>query len=280
MKMVCVPEDFYRGFWLTEPCGNNAFSFKERSCRKIFVPPLIQGTVKDVALGEEIAFCEIVDGKEVAAKGLRSFVHIERPGQDIFIFDNHNHAFFFWSWAVLAGKVPPGLALVHVDQHKDMREPGNQIPLEAGGWKPKDGPAAKLLDARSWRSVDGPTALGPDSSSFQPLAFSDHMLRSIFNYTNFELNVGNFIPPALRLGLVSQVIHVDSAASFKGPFPEQLILDIDLDIFAPLMSYIPDALKVARLIELIPRSPIVTIASSPFFIDQSRAISALRDIVT
>ena len=52
--------DKYRGFYIEEPVGNNIFSYEERSNKKIFVPKLIEGTLDDVLVGNEIVFNEIM----------------------------------------------------------------------------------------------------------------------------------------------------------------------------------------------------------------------------
>jgi hypothetical protein len=237
-------QKYYRGFFIDTPFGNNAFSFDKRASQKIFVPPLVKGEIDDVRGSDEIVFGEIVDGKEVNARGLNAFVHIERPGQDIFVFDNHNHAFFFWCAAVSAGVMPTGLPLVHVDQHKDTRAPEEWPPALVRATAP-------TLD-----------------------------LQPFFHYTNYVLNVGNFIPPALHLGIFSDVVHVASREAFERDLPARFVLDIDLDIFAPVLSSIPDGLKVERLREWVKKAAFVTVATSPFFIDQQVAIDRLQDILS
>ncbi len=223
---------FYRGFAMDTPQGNNAFSYAPRVNKVIHVPPLVKGTVDDVMPGDLVVFSEIVPGTgELNAPGLRQFVHIERPGQDIFICDNHNHAFSFWSAGIAAGAFPLGSTLVHVDQHKDTR-PADVLPGE------------------------------------------DH-----FHYANYILNVGNFIPPALGLGWFSQVVQVGSAEAFAVDPKDPFVLDIDLDIFAPVMGYIPDDLKITRLRTWIARSRFITLATSPFFMDQPSAAALVRRLL-
>ena len=36
----------YVGFYIEEPVGNNVFSYDERTNKKIFVPKLIKGTLR------------------------------------------------------------------------------------------------------------------------------------------------------------------------------------------------------------------------------------------
>ena len=60
--------DKYIGFYIDKPTGNNIFSYEERSNKKIFVPKLIQGTLDDVLVGNEIVFNEIDEDIEIKAK--------------------------------------------------------------------------------------------------------------------------------------------------------------------------------------------------------------------
>ena len=248
---------FYNGFYIETPVGNNAFSFDRRTIRRIFVPPLTEGTVTDLRPGTQTVFGEVADdGQLLEAAGLERFVYWNRAGggtdgpeggQHIFFFDNHNHAFFFWGAARQAGVFKDGAVLVHVDQHKDTRDPGDSV----AGWDTPDG----------WPCV-------PESADQSGLG-------RVFYAANYVLDVGNFIPPTLRLGWFDRVIQVGSGESFMMDPPDNFVLDIDMDIFAPLMDYIPEELKISRLREWLGRARCVTVASSPFFIDQSRALALM-----
>ena len=46
--------DKYIGFYIDKPIGNNIFSYEDRENKKIYVPKLIEGTLDDVSVGEEI----------------------------------------------------------------------------------------------------------------------------------------------------------------------------------------------------------------------------------
>lgn len=117
--------DKYTGFYIDKPIGNNIFSYDERENKKIYVPKLIEGNLDDVLVGEEIVFNEIDENIEVRAKGLKNMVIYKYQNKDVYIFDNHNHAFYFWIKSLKKGNFNKGCKLVHVDQHKDTREPNN-----------------------------------------------------------------------------------------------------------------------------------------------------------
>lgn len=230
---------YYNGFYIEDPVGNNAFSYDERTEKRIFVPPLIEGGPEDLAVGRETVFGEFAGGREFRIPGLERMVYMRRDTKHFFIFDNHNHAFFFWVWGLKAGHWKPGARLVHVDQHTDMRDPG-VLPVWNGG----------LYD-----------------------------LENVFQYTNFHLNVGNFLKPALHLGLFREIEMINSREAFSRSFSGDYVLDLDLDIFADEMKYIDEDLKIRKIGEYIGGTDIITVATSPYFMDQSAAIALLRRIL-
>ena len=61
----------YIGFYIDKPIGNNIFSYEDRSNKKIYVPKLIEGTLDDVVVGDEVVFNEIDEDIEIKAKGLK-----------------------------------------------------------------------------------------------------------------------------------------------------------------------------------------------------------------
>ena len=78
------------------------------------------------------------------------------------------------------------------------------------------------------------------------------------------LNVGNFIQPALKHGIFSEVIIIDSSYGFDLDIQGEFVLDIDLDIFSKDMEYISYDLRINKIKELIEKARVITIASSPF----------------
>ena len=233
--------DFYNGFYIDQPVGNNAFSYSERKNKKIYVSPLIHGKLSDLNLGDKIVFSEIEDRIEKNKTGLKNFIHWNTDGKNIFIFDNHNHALFFWLWGWMHKKIDSGVILVHIDQHTDMRKPAT----------PFRGKLDKNL------TVD-----------------------KIFQYTNYKLNVGNFIQPALGTGLISSVEIINNSTAFNNPIPDKFILDIDMDIFAPELDFMDNQVKLVKIKSYINKTSFITIATSPFFIDQKIAIQYINYLFT
>ena len=225
----------YTGFYIKKPTGNNIFSYEERENKNIYVPKLIESNLDAIKVGDEIVFNEIDEDIEIKAKGLKYMVKFNYEDKDIYIFDNHNHAFYFWIKSLNKGHFTKGCKLVHVDQHKDTREPENY-------------------------NVD------------------INNIDDVFRYTNEVLNVGSFIKPALKHKIFSELIIIDSSYGFSLDIDGEFVLDIDLDIFSKDMDYIPHDLKISKIKELIKKSKVITIASSPFFINQEYAIKVLKEL--
>lgn len=225
----------YTGFYIDKPIGNNKFSYDIRQNKKIYVPKLIKGSFEDVKIGDKAVFNEVDEDIEISSIGLENMVKIDIEDKDIYVFDNHNHALYFWMKSFENNKFNKGCKLVHVDQHKDMREPEN-------------------YDVKM------------DSIS------------DVFRYTNEVLNVGNFIKPALHHNIFSEVIIIDSSYSFDLDIKGEFVLDIDLDIFSKDMDYIPYEFKIKKIQKLIKKAKVITIATSPFFIEQDCAIKVLKEL--
>nr|WP_314278574.1 UPF0489 family protein [uncultured Peptostreptococcus sp.] len=230
----------YGGFYIDRPVGNNAFSYQERINKRIYVPKLVEARIDQVELGGPASFIEVEDGQELECFGMKNMYRlVDRDildlGKEVYLFDNHNHAFFFWCQALNRGLMERGQVLLHVDQHKDTRIPPDYH-----------------VDIGS--------------------------LEDVKRYTNEVLNVGSFIKPALHYGIFSDLMIVDSTYSMDMEYPESYVLDIDLDFFSRDMDYIDYDLKINRVKEYIKGSSLITIATSPYFIEQERALKALKDL--
>ncbi len=87
---------------LTQKLGNNAFAWERRRLEYtrdpiLHIPALINGTIDDLRVGSDIVFDEIEDGKLKSCVGLENFVQLS---ENMVVFDNHNHALYFWVDAV------------------------------------------------------------------------------------------------------------------------------------------------------------------------------------
>ncbi len=238
-----------RPFQTIDKRSNNTFSFEKRTNPTIWVPDVIDGTLDDLTLGGKIVFEDFDEhGKLRSCVGLKHFVRMRHPttGKPIIIIDNDNHAFYFWHEALAKGMIEKGATLVHIDQHKDMRKP------------------EKLL--------------GSITTGTQNVA----SLRKIFEYTNTVLNVGNYIVPAMEDGLVGNLIAITSETDLINHKPRKsksLIVNVDLDFWTSEMDYIDPKLKNQRTKEWMAVADFITIATSPFFIDQTLALRTLKRLL-
>ncbi len=231
-------------FQITKNIGNNALSFDQRKNPTLTVPSLIEGSLEDVKLGNEVVFEDIDENDELqSCKGLEHLVRFSQPETEtpVVVVDNHNHVFYFWYEAFFKKQIERGCTLVHIDQHRDTRMPERNIKKEEAG------------------SLEG-----------------------VFHYTNFLLNVGNYIPPAMEEGLVSELISITSGYALGESQAKKvdrgLIVNIDLDFWAPELDYIDQTMSLNKTKAWMQEADLITIATSPFFIDQKRALDILHKL--
>lgn len=235
---------YHEAFFLSRPEGNNLFAWDARTHKQLRVPGIISAPLHAVALGSEVVFADHdADGVLQECTGLEHFVRSTYCGVPIVIMDNHNHALFFWCEALAQGSITHPCTLLHIDQHSDMAP--NEHSLE---------------DATS--------------------------LRRVFSFVNSSCNVGNYIDPALRAGVVDRVVSVEGEYDLEQtianpPWKEKkgsIIVNLDLDFFAPEMNYIPFAMARDFIREACKNATLITVATSPFFIDQKLAIAHFAQI--
>lgn len=275
---------------LTEKIWNNAFAWDERMRKygtspRLTIPSLIDGTLDDVQIGEDIVFEEVEDGVLRSCRWLRHFVRIisetpvgwgfggdngtkiedwERTSQhrvvtpetfvtfsheskdmcpEIIIFDNHNHALYFWIEAVRRWILKPGFELIHIDEHSDL-------------WSNK-------------HSLDLERALSDEQYAW--------------DFTNLSCNVGNYIIPARESWLVGSMIRIENEYQIDEHLSytpsTNSVLNIDIDIFAPELDHIPEAKKIMIIQHLLKQVKFVTIATSPYFIEQWTALEKVSNIL-
>lgn len=239
---------YEKSCYITENTGNNAFSWEERQRKynktpKLYIPSLIDWVLSDVQVGTNVVFEEHERWKLQSCIGLKNFVSLKTDtGRNVVIFDNHNHALYFWIDAARKWIINPGFTLIHIDEHSDLWENSNELILE------------RALDDEKYQ----------------------------WDFTNLSCNVGNYIIPAMRSGLVSKMIRIENESEMDSYMnyipPKNTILNLDLDIFAPELDFIPEEKKLKIIRNLLREVDYVTIATSPFFINQWIAIEKLHKI--
>lgn len=233
--------------FIETPVWNNAFSYEKRKNKRLFIPALKKIQDFDaIELWNEIVFEE--DDWNATIKGYTWLKYIyeidslKNIPAKIYLFDNHNHAYFFWHLARLEGIVQNNAILFHIDEHADMRNPEVFLSQE------------ELQDKEK-----------------------------IYDYTNFVLNVGNYIIPAEKDWLVKKTYQIRSETALREILALEIhetniILNLDLDFFHPDLDFIPYSLKKEVVLKLAKKSKLITVASSPYFIDQTLAIKVFKDL--
>ena len=90
--------------------------------------------------------------------------------------------------------------------------------------------------------------------------------------------------PLLENGFIKDVAIIDSTYSMAKlekdiDFYDEVILDIDLDFFSPEMDYIDEDEKIELIKRSYEKAKIITICTSPYFIDFERAKKKLEKIL-
>lgn len=240
--------------FLRDPFGNNAFNYEKRSETNpepsIRIAPLKvcnswAEANTEIKFSTSPSFEVYEDNQLISKAGLENFLQFPNPlnpNCPVYLFDNHNHAFYFWHLSKINQQLPEKLTLLHFDQHKDTRIPASFLSPEK---------AQDLIE--------------------------------LDNYTQEILNVGNFIPPAVKTNLLQTIEIIDSSdtlqKSLQTSVEQPYILDVDLDFFSPDLDYLDNQLKITAIKNKLAQANIVTFATSPFFIDQDLAINYLRKIL-
>ena len=230
---------------LTQQLSNNAFAWDARMTKykqspTLNIPALMDWTIDDVRVGSDIVFEEIEDGKLRSCVGLENFVQLS---ENMVVFDNHNHALYYWIDAVKKWLIQPGCELIHIDEHSDLWANENKLDLEK--------------------------------------AIADEQYA--WDYSNLSCNVGNYILPAIECGLIGNMIRIENEYQIDEHMDyipsTNSVLNLDLDIFAPELDHIPEEKKIKIIKNLLKRVKYITIATSPYFIEQWRAIHYLHRIL-
>ena len=241
---------YNKDFYITKPIWNNALSYENRINKKLYVPSLIKAnSLNDIKLWDKIVF-EDYDFNWVlqSSKWLKNFYEFDLDIKNkkwnnikLFLFDNHNHAYYFWHYAKSLWIIENNNLLYHIDEHSDMRDP------------------LKYL----WKNPN---------------------LKDVFEYTNYYLNVWNYIIPAKKDWLIDEIIQIRNEENLlrlkdKEIINEKwIILNLDLDFFEPELDYIDFNLKKEVIEKIIIKSDLVTVATSSFFIDQKLALEVFKKL--
>ena len=239
-------EQLYNGFYLDKKCANTRIS----SCEI----PLRVAPIKKVDKYESLkidyehfAFAEKNENWETEYfHGLKNFLWIEKSEfPPIFIFDNHNHSPIFRYYCIKESKSGSPI-LVHIDEHSDCWKNENHLEL-------------------NW---------------------DEDELEKVFHFWNKKCNVGNFIPPAIECGMIVNQVQIRSTTAlqnFEIDKNQNFILDIDLDfcldwINRDKVNWESVNLLKKKFDEFWKNTLCITIATSPYFLNQELAIKIIEEL--
>ena len=239
-------EQLYNWFFLDTTCANARIT----SCDKFLrVAPLERADYyPQIEIEEDnFAFAEKNwNWNTEYFHGLKKFLQIEKSDfPPVFIFDNHNHAPVFRYYCIEKSNIKSP-TLIHIDQHSDCWE--NKETLELNG--------------------------------------KEDDLEKVFHFFNERCNVGNFIPPAIEIGIISNQIQIRSTAALQNlkiDKNQNFILDIDLDFCLNWIDRTKinnEALKLLKnkFDEIWKLASCITIATSPYFLDQRITINLIKNL--
>jgi hypothetical protein len=180
--------------------------------------------------------------------GLNNFLLVNNPKHPpIFIFDNHNHGPIFW-YNTIQNKNIKNIELIHIDQHSDCRENKNQIKLD------------------------------PQKDETE----------KVFKFCNEKCNVWNFIPPFIECWLISnqtQIRSITALQNLKIDKNQNFIIDIDLDFCLNWINKNQINKESIKLLkekfnEIWKFALCITIATSPYFLNQEIAINIIEKLLS
>lgn len=232
-------------FWsrIHGPHGNNAFAYEDRkrtdSDPRLWIPPLQTITsISEVQTGQLPVFTETNEDHDVIYY-LWLHALYQYSREEIPCFIFDNHNFALYFWVqYCAQSKRRTLPVIHIDQHSDLS------------------PNSALLTK---------DILKKDTS--------------LLYFVTHQCHVGNFIRPALDSHLISECIWIKNqyTLSHFSLSTEKFILDIDLDFRAPEMD--TDLSSTIPMVqELMKDASLVTIATSPHFLDQKHALDLLATL--
>lgn len=241
---------YNKWFFIESPVWNNEFSFDKRQNKKLFVPEIIEAKSFDEIKFqddlEKIAFEDFdFDDKLSTNYWLKNFYRFQMWWKEVVLFDNHNHAFYFWYEARSRKIIWDKNILIHIDQHADTRDNDKIISKS-------------------------------DSKS----------LEKVFDFTNFVLNVWDYIIPAQKEGIIENIVQIRNTKNLEDYLQNfsnrknnsKIILNLDLDFFASELDFIDFELKKKVILDVFEKASYVTVCTSPFFVDQGLALEKFKEI--
>lgn len=222
------------------------------------------------------------DARHTGLLGLNEYIRttVLGTGTPVYIFDDHNHAAFAICEAHSEGRLFPSATMIHIDAHDD----GTVSPIvpNTRGLPPLSEVANMVqyyTDIESfidpivnWGLVREVIWVDPEWNN--PPIFMPSQGRSIIS--GFADNQHQVNRISVRTTPM-EIWDVGDLEEINPINPRQLIVDIDIDFFAEIPENSTKERGALGMIKrLMQKATIVTVATSPGYINQERALSLVR----
>lgn len=219
--------------------GNNAFAYEQRGPEPLlYVPEIRSGKLEDLCIGDQVVFEDLDENGRMESSKGLKFF-LRTELNGVPVIVSDNHNHALYFWyEALNNGLIKNGARL---VHIDQHKDYRE--------------ASEVLKSRD--------------------------LEEVFRFTNEVCNVGNYIRPAEENGLVGEVLFVTSDAALddmRWMQESNKILNIDLDFFATEMEYIDFEKARDFILAHAKTASIITVATSPFFIEQERALEAFKSL--
>lgn len=291
---------YSRPFYITKNEWNNTFSFKKRQNKKIYVTSLKKiNSFDEIKLGKEIVFEDFDENWVLrSCKWLENFYEmdfwkIKNPPsplyqgekvnyKKLYLFDNHNHAYFFWYKAKVDWIIWDNSVLIHIDEHSDLRDPW--VYLQKNDLNNLE----KIFDYTNhtlnvWNYI---IPAKKDKIIWEIIQIRSEVELLVFSKKlknqNFFPVISNEVEKSFKESNNNLITNNDTnkeqISPLQSKWQSSIILNLDLDFFEPNLDYIDYNLKKEVIIELTKKASLITVATSPFFIDQDLALKVFKDL--
>ena len=240
-------EQLYNGFYLNRESANSQISNCQIPLRVAPIKKINKYEHLEIDY-EHFAFAEKNENWKIEYfHWLKNFLQIEKSDfTPVFIFDNHNHATVF-RYNIIYSKKIKDTKLIHIDQHSDCRENKNHLVLNQ----------------------------------------DENELEKVFRFCNEKCNVWNFIPPSIESWIITNQVQIRSTTALHNleiDINQNFILDIDLDFCLDWINRNKINLENVELLknkfnEFWTYALWITIATSPYFLNQELAIQIIEELL-
>ena len=248
--------------------NSESFARSLTSARLMRTRKLHFGSINDLEL-EDIGTKNTVNGHDIKSPSyaLKEYIRTTFGKRKIpvYVFDDHNHAFFAWMEAKKVGKITDGSVLYHFDDHSDGKKSAH-LPVDNSLEQIAN--YAQSLDFDNF--IDPAVRLGVISKVYW-------IQTTYENDTTSQFNGNEYAIPQEEIKHNPDKSDLKITQTFS---PTQNIVDIDLDYFSHLEAE-SEAEKraVAEVKKCMETAGVITFAISPGFSDEHRAIAtAKRDV--